>query len=58
MDDLFGHAPFAKIVASTFSDRTRNRLWASMSGGDYGSMVDHYYGGAIRLQVMIEVSGN
>lgn len=34
-----------------------NALWTSIDGGDYGE-VTGYYGDAIRLQVMLTVSGN
>jgi endoglucanase len=34
-----------------------NSLWTSINGGDYGN-VNGYYGDAIRLQVMLTVSGN
>ena len=34
-----------------------NDLWASINGGDYGPVRD-YYGDAIRMQVMLTVSGN
>jgi endoglucanase len=34
-----------------------NSLWTSITGGDYGSTVE-YYGDAVRLQVLLTVSGN
>ena len=34
-----------------------NRLWTSITGGNY-SLKEEYYGDAIRLQVMLTVAGD
>ena len=57
-DDLCFTAPFAVLsMIDSNSQNWLNKLWTSITGGDYGSIVD-YYGDSIRLQVLIVLSGN
>ncbi|MBT9598119.1 MAG: beta-glucanase [Vitreoscilla sp.] len=58
-DDLPFTAPMAvnAMLGGPGAQGWLNSLWTSISGGDYGPVVD-YYGDAIRLQVMLTVSGN
>jgi hypothetical protein len=57
--DLPFTAPMAvnAMLGGAASQTWLNSLWTSINGGDYGN-VNGYYGDAIRLQVMITVSGN
>lgn len=58
-DDLAFTAPFAvnAMVGGAAAQDWLDQLWASITGGDYGPVVD-YFGDTIRLQVLITVSGN
>jgi hypothetical protein len=56
-DDLAFTAPFAVNAMLGKNQIWLNRLWSSITGGDYGIRTD-YYGDAIRLQVLLVVSGN
>jgi endo-1,4-beta-D-glucanase Y len=58
-DDLSFTAPFAvnAMLGGAAGQTWLNRLWRSISGGDYGLKQD-YFGDTIRLQVMLTVSGN
>jgi endo-1,4-beta-D-glucanase Y len=58
-DDLPFTAPMAvnAMLGGAGAQTWLNSLWTSISGGDYGAVTD-YYGDAIRLQVMLTVSGN
>lgn len=56
-DDLAFTAPFAVNAMVGGNQIWLNRLWTSITGGDYGPKVD-YFGDAIRLQVLLVVSGN
>jgi endoglucanase len=58
-DDLAFTAPFAvnAMVGGASSQDWLDHLWTSITGGDYGPVVD-YFGDTIRLQVLITVSGN
>jgi endoglucanase len=58
-DDLPFTAPMAvnAMLGGAPAQTWLNSLWTSITGGDYKPVVD-YYGDAIRLQVMLTVSGN
>jgi len=58
-NDLPFTAPMAvnAMTGGAAAQTWLNSLWTSINGGDYGPVVD-YYGDAIRLQVMLTVSGN
>jgi endo-1,4-beta-D-glucanase Y len=58
-DDLAFTAPFAvnAMLGGAAAQNWLNRLWTSMSGGDY-SINEGYFGDAIRLQVMLMVAGD
>ncbi len=58
-DDLPFTAPMAvnAMTGGAGAQTWLNSLWTSINGGDYGAVTD-YYGDAIRLQVMLTVSGN
>jgi endo-1,4-beta-D-glucanase Y len=58
-DDLPFTAPFAvNAMAGGAAGQTwLNRLWTSITGGDYGLKND-YYGDTVRLQVMLMVAGD
>ncbi|MFO1336823.1 MAG: glycosyl hydrolase family 8 [Burkholderiaceae bacterium] len=58
-DDLPFTAPMAvnAMLGGAAAQGWLNDLWASINGGDYGPVRD-YYGDAIRMQVMLTVSGN
>ena len=58
-DDLPFTAPFAvnAMVGGAAGQTWLNRLWTSITGGDYGVTRD-YYGDSIRLQVMLTVAGD
>jgi endo-1,4-beta-D-glucanase Y len=58
-DDLAFTAPFAvnAMTGGASSQTWLNRLWSSISGGDYGTKVN-YYGDTIRLQVMLTAAGD
>lgn len=58
-DDLPFTAPMAvnAMLGGTGAQTWLNSLWTSITGGDYAAVTD-YYGDAIRLQVMLTVSGN
>lgn len=58
-DDLAFTAPFAvsAMLGGPAAQTWLNRLWSSITGGDYGRKVD-YYGDTIRLQVMLTVASN
>ena len=58
-DDLPFTAPMAvnAMLGGAAAQTWLNTLWASINGGDYGPVRD-YYGDAIRMQVMLTVSGN
>ncbi len=58
-DDLAFTAPFAvnAMVGGAAAQDWLDKLWISITGGDYGPVVD-YFGDTIRLQVLITVSGN
>jgi endoglucanase len=58
-DDLPFTAPMAvnAMLGGAAAQTWLNSLWTSINGGDYGA-VSGYYGDAIRLQVMLTVSGN
>lgn len=58
-DDLPFTAPMAvnAMLGGPSAQGWLNALWTSIDGGDYGPVYD-YYGDAIRLQVMLTVSGN
>jgi hypothetical protein len=57
--DLAFVAPFAvnAMTGGPGSQTWLNRLWRSITGGDFDES-QGYYGDAIRLQVMLTVSGN
>jgi hypothetical protein len=58
-DDLPFTAPMAvnAMLGGAAAQTWLNSLWTSIDGGDYGPVWD-YYGDAIRMQVMLTVSGN
>jgi hypothetical protein len=58
-DDLAFTAPFAvnAMVGGTAGQAWLNRLWQSITGGDYGVRQD-YFGDTIRLQAMLAVAGD
>ncbi|MEK8031781.1 glycosyl hydrolase family 8 [Ideonella sp. DXS29W] len=58
-DDLPFTAPMAvnAMLGGAAAQTWLNSLWTSINGGDYGTTTG-YYGDAIRLQVMLTVSGN
>lgn len=58
-DDLPFTAPFAvnAMTGGAAAQTWLNRLWTSITGGDYGLKND-YYGDTIRLQVMLTVAGD
>ena len=56
-DDLAFTAPFAVNAMLGGNQEWLNKLWSSITGGGAPLAVD-YYGDAIRLQVMLVVSGN
>ncbi|MGP1681335.1 MAG: hypothetical protein ACTS8S_03285, partial [Giesbergeria sp.] len=58
-DDLSFTAPMAvnAMMGGPDAQNWLNSLWTSITGGDYGTRVD-YFGDAIRMQVLITVSGN
>lgn len=58
-DDLPFTAPMAvnAMLGGAAAQTWLNSLWTSINGGDYGAVVD-YYGDAIRMQVLLTVSGN
>ncbi len=57
--DLPFTAPFAVVamLGGTKGQGFLNKLWDSITGGDFGMTTD-YYGDSIRLQVLLTVSGN
>jgi endo-1,4-beta-D-glucanase Y len=57
--DLPFTAPFAvnAMTAGAAGQAWLNRLWTSITGGDF-SMTEDYYGDSIRLQVMLTVAGD
>ena len=58
-DDLSFTAPMAvnAMMGGSGAQSWLNSLWTSITGGDYGTKVD-YFGDAIRMHVLITVSGN
>ncbi|HEV8691971.1 MAG TPA: glycosyl hydrolase family 8 [Ideonella sp.] len=58
-DDLAFTAPMVvnAMLGGSAAQTWLNKLWASITGGDYGTHVD-YFGDSIRMQVLITVSGN
>lgn len=58
-DDLAFTGPMAveAMLGGGSAQTWLNNLWTSITGGDYGTVVD-YYGDTIRLQVLLTVSGN
>jgi len=58
-DDLAFTAPFAvnAMTGGAASQAWLNKLWTSITGGDYGRRQD-YFGDAIRMQALLTVSGN
>ena len=56
-DDLAFTAPFAVNAMLGGNQEWLNKLWSSITGGGAPLAVD-YYGDAIRLQVLLVVSGN
>lgn len=56
-DDLAFTAPFAVNAMMGEDQKWLDRLWTSITGGDYG-IKEGYFGDAIRLQVLLVVSGN
>lgn len=55
--DLPFTAPFAVNAMLGGNQVWLDRLWSSITGGDYGTRTS-YYGDAIRLHVLLVVSGN
>lgn len=58
-DDLAFTAPMAvnAMLGGSNAQPWLNRLWTSITGGDYGEITT-YYRDAIRLQVLLTISGN
>ncbi len=57
--DLPFTAPFAVVamLGGTKGQGWLNKLWDSITGGDFGITTD-YYGDSLRMQVLLTVSGN
>jgi hypothetical protein len=55
-NDLAFTAPFAVNAMLGNDPQWLNRLWTSITGGDFGP-TQGYYADAIRLQVLLVVSG-
>lgn len=57
--NLCNVAPFAveAMLGGSGSQTWLNSLWTSITGGDYG-LTNAYYSDAIRMQVLLTVSGN